>query len=394
VCECVCVCVCVCVLCCVCFWVEVTVLIKIVVVDRGSLHLHMLIWLTGALSSRALRERLAKSLSAGAGGGRDDFASRFYHWAQEASTQTMPAPSPPSSNSSPSTPSSTSLSNTASVDTDNGGGGESVGSDESRRWKVGTPFAASSTRSAPKRKAADDLTKQMPPKRPMVSPQEKEVRFMRPPPFTAPLSRGATCDEIVAHARAIDDAITEDAAQIVPMMQTHTHTPTCMRKYGGECVCRFRFPRALVAETYLDKYGEVQWRRDDAWITPYNRVLSVALRCNTDVSVILNGGDANSIAFYVTDYICKKVAAPLLSLPLPSSPPLQCHLFFRSAAWRDRTDACWCCGLMCRQKPITTVTSTYGRLSTRSSSCIRTVFSMPRSRALRSRRRLRSPAAE
>jgi hypothetical protein len=32
----------------------------------------------------------------------------------------------------------------------------------------------------------------------------------------------------------------------------------------------------------------------------------VALRCNTDVSLLLNGGEANSIAFYITDYITKK----------------------------------------------------------------------------------------
>jgi hypothetical protein len=52
-------------------------------VDRGSLHLHMIVWLTGAMSSETLREAF---VSRG-----EEFRRRFYAFAESVSTQCYPS---------------------------------------------------------------------------------------------------------------------------------------------------------------------------------------------------------------------------------------------------------------------------------------------------------------
>jgi hypothetical protein len=50
--------------------------------DRGSLHLHMIVWLTGAMSSETLRDAFSSR--------GEEFRRRFYSFAESASTQCYP----------------------------------------------------------------------------------------------------------------------------------------------------------------------------------------------------------------------------------------------------------------------------------------------------------------
>jgi hypothetical protein len=56
------------------------------VLDRGSLHLHMIMWLTGAMSSEKLRQAFAEDA--------ENFRARFYQFAEQASQQCYPSGKP------------------------------------------------------------------------------------------------------------------------------------------------------------------------------------------------------------------------------------------------------------------------------------------------------------
>jgi hypothetical protein len=150
---------------------------------------------------------------------------------------------------------------------------------------------------------------------PRSEAQHRESVFLRAPPNTAmPDDDGGIASE--QHLERMRMAFDDDIADLVPLCQVHAHYPGCMRWVQGDMVCRFRFPKTAVESSYADQSGVHHFKRDHNWVSNYNQVLTVALRCNTDVSLILNGGEANSIAFYITDYITKKVSSMLSFCPL------------------------------------------------------------------------------
>jgi hypothetical protein len=178
--------------------------------------------------------------------------------------------------------------------------------DELDRWQPGTPFGVVHDEDNQPVKKQRILVS-----RPQFTPRAvgvtKEAVYMRPPPMTAEPPEIKTQEE-EQWINDVEAAFHHDAAELVPLSQTHRHSRTCLRLRQGVEECRFRYPKVGVKASYVDQSGVHHFKRDHHWMSNYNLVLTVALRCNTDVSMILNGGDANSIAFYITDYITKKVA--------------------------------------------------------------------------------------
>ena len=127
-----------------------------------------------------------------------------------------------------------------------------------------------------------------------------------------------------------------DLEHIVQTVQKHkylpTHNPTCYKGApgkGGQRRCRMRYPRPLRPATGLDPItGRVFLARDDPYLVAYNRALSLALRCNTDITFLGSGRDAMAIQEYVTDYITKCALSTYKMLDLFQSAIAKCEAEF------------------------------------------------------------------
>ena len=77
----------------------------------------------------------------------------------------------------------------------------------------------------------------------------------------------------------------------------------------GTPVCKAGFDengdKPLVPATTLTADGELQLKRSHPRLNHYNPAMSVALRCNMDIKVILSGLHALSLIFYISDYATK-----------------------------------------------------------------------------------------
>ena len=74
-------------------------------------------------------------------------------------------------------------------------------------------------------------------------------------------------------------------------------------KYGTT-TCRFNYPRPIIQVTGF-KNGVIQLKRLDTLCNNYNKAIISCLRCNMDVKFITNGQDAKATIFYITDYVTK-----------------------------------------------------------------------------------------
>ena len=85
-----------------------------------------------------------------------------------------------------------------------------------------------------------------------------------------------------------DDIFTLHLFDIIRSRQMHsdTHTSTCF-KYGTT-TCRSRFPRQLVPHSSIDSdMGIIRLQRDHQWLNGYHPLLSVIMRANHDIQVLL-----------------------------------------------------------------------------------------------------------
>ncbi|KAI1785043.1 hypothetical protein LXA43DRAFT_860774, partial [Ganoderma leucocontextum] len=97
-----------------------------------------------------------------------------------------------------------------------------------------------------------------------------------------------------------------DTDEVVFASNRHdrAHGKGCWR--GDPGYCRARFPRECFPETIVDREtGAIRFKKTEAWINTYNRVLSHILRSNTDVTCLLSGTQVRAIVVYITDYITK-----------------------------------------------------------------------------------------
>ena len=105
---------------------------------------------------------------------------------------------------------------------------------------------------------------------------------------------------------------TLDSRELLPKFQFHGRPGkrhnACCYKYGT-CTCRFNFPRGLCNETeieFKDNSLIINIKRNNEWINAFNWTITRSLRCNTDIRLILGGAESASASFYICDYITKK----------------------------------------------------------------------------------------
>ena len=87
-------------------------------------------------------------------------------------------------------------------------------------------------------------------------------------------------------------------------MHSEKHTPTCFKYSTTEC--RMRYPRCLVEITAMDPDTGVIWlERDHRWLNAYNPWLSLMIRANHDIQILLTQDHVLAAIFYILKYICK-----------------------------------------------------------------------------------------
>ena len=113
-----------------------------------------------------------------------------------------------------------------------------------------------------------------------------------------------------------DEAYLTDISRLVNACQIHHHTATC-RKYGSAS-CRFDFPRPAIEVSHITDGGVIWLRRrkGNGWVNNYNDVFTAAMRCDNDIKFLTNGADSKALSFYITDYITKNAMTTHNAFPL------------------------------------------------------------------------------
>lgn len=89
----------------------------------------------------------------------------------------------------------------------------------------------------------------------------------------------------------------------------------CLNKDG---ICMARFPRDIIQDTFVDQSdGHILMKKRERMLNTFSYVLTYLLRCNTDVTSLLSGTSIKAVISYVTDYVTK--------------PTLKTHQIFSSA---------------------------------------------------------------
>ncbi|CAF4056324.1 unnamed protein product [Rotaria sp. Silwood2] len=101
-----------------------------------------------------------------------------------------------------------------------------------------------------------------------------------------------------------------DVIQLVETDNKHKHTDTCYKysnpKQGDKKNCRLHMPRKLVPVSTIDPdTGHISMRRSDPWINNFNEYLIATCRSNMDIKFIWSGSDAKALVYYITDYVTK-----------------------------------------------------------------------------------------
>jgi|SRR5579859_1513679 len=87
-------------------------------------------------------------------------------------------------------------------------------------------------------------------------------------------------------------------------MHSERHTSTYF-KYGTK-EYRLRYPRSLIEITTMDPMtGVIQLERDYTWLNAYNPWLTLMIRANHDVQILLTKDHVLTAIFYIVKYICK-----------------------------------------------------------------------------------------
>lgn len=83
---------------------------------------------------------------------------------------------------------------------------------------------------------------------------------------------------------------------------TNTDKRSCMK--NGKC--KARFPREIYSETQVDPAtGALHIKKGKPWINTFTPIVTFLYRCNTDVTSLLSGTAIKAIVAYVSDYISK-----------------------------------------------------------------------------------------
>ena len=101
----------------------------------------------------------------------------------------------------------------------------------------------------------------------------------------------------------------KDLRNVVLESQRHSHTGTCYKHHrsGNERKCRFNLDEQNVEpKTYFnEQLGVIAMRHLDGMVNNYCPPMSEGVRCNMDLKFMASGDAANSVLFYVTNYMTK-----------------------------------------------------------------------------------------
>ncbi|KAJ7710365.1 hypothetical protein B0H17DRAFT_914878, partial [Mycena rosella] len=205
---------------------------------RLTLHLHGLIWVRGALSPQAIRDRLTSKDSV--------FTARLVAYL-ESSHQ----------------------------------GGFIHGSVETVRAKVkADPEAEELMQGHPKYKVPTQTFPEAPP--PLCTTERCGSQY-------------ADCVKLsqwwLKYEHEIDDLL----------LRSNIHS-CCLSKEG---VCKARFPRDVIENTFLDEDGHVNLKHLERNMNTVSRIVTYFSRCNTDVTSLLSGTAVKAVISYVADYVSK-----------------------------------------------------------------------------------------
>ena len=77
----------------------------------------------------------------------------------------------------------------------------------------------------------------------------------------------------------------------------------CLNAHGQ---CKARFPREIVEETMVDPLsGALKIKKGEMWLNTFTPELTYLVRCNTDVTSLMSGTAIKAVVGYITDYVTK-----------------------------------------------------------------------------------------
>ena len=71
--------------------------------------------------------------------------------------------------------------------------------------------------------------------------------------------------------------------------------------------CKARFPRLIVLESFVDESGHLHLKKLEAWLNTITPLVTFLLRCNTDVTSLLSGTAVKGAILYITNYVTKPI---------------------------------------------------------------------------------------
>ena len=77
----------------------------------------------------------------------------------------------------------------------------------------------------------------------------------------------------------------------------------CMNNKWGKC--KARFPRPTFLKTFIDELGSITLKKTEAWLNTITPLVTYLFRCNTDVTSLSSGTAIKGVVLYVSDYITK-----------------------------------------------------------------------------------------
>ncbi|CAF1498697.1 unnamed protein product [Adineta steineri] len=99
-----------------------------------------------------------------------------------------------------------------------------------------------------------------------------------------------------------------DVTQLVESGNVHRHSDTCYKycKAMAKKICRLIMPRKLISVSTIDpETGHISMRRSHPWINNFNEYVISSCRSNMDIKFIWTGSDTKALVYYITDYITK-----------------------------------------------------------------------------------------
>jgi hypothetical protein len=128
-----------------------------------------------------------------------------------------------------------------------------------------------------------------------VLPRESEIAYNRPPhPYSG----------------TYEAELLEFERRVARLEQLHTcRLRRCLVfDKKGQLRCKRRAPFQCSADAFVDENGSWCPKRLYAYMNGWNPSVLINARCNNDLKILTNGGDARNITFYVTSYATKKQA--------------------------------------------------------------------------------------